>query len=213
MCDMTHSYAWYKSFICVTRLIHMCNGTRSYAWHDSFMCDKAHSYVCPNSFICDTGLIHMCATTHSCVWHDPQESRSSAVSRGWTGWHGRCSAGRRRAAGGPGAPACCFCPRQNCRAGAHARTYARAHPHIPACACEQVCIDTYTHTHVHTRTHINARTYTCISPVALLFHGHASRYFLSCSLTQVCSRTHIRVRFLSLFLSHAHTDIVSLSFT
>jgi len=56
MCDITHSYVWHDSFVCVTWLIHMCDMTHSYVWHDSFMCV--------------TWLIHMCAMTHSCVWHD-----------------------------------------------------------------------------------------------------------------------------------------------
>ena len=30
MCDMTHSYAWHDSFVCVTWLVHMCNMTHSY---------------------------------------------------------------------------------------------------------------------------------------------------------------------------------------
>jgi len=38
MCDMTHSYVWHDSFICVTWLIHMCDMTHSYVWHDSFIC-------------------------------------------------------------------------------------------------------------------------------------------------------------------------------
>jgi len=53
--DMTHSYVWHASFICVTWLIHMCDLTDSYVWHDSFMRV--------------TWLIHMCDTTHSYVWH------------------------------------------------------------------------------------------------------------------------------------------------
>jgi len=87
MCDMTHSYVWHDSFICVTWLnhmcdIHMCDTTHSYVWHDSFicawlihMCDMTrsrvrHSYVWHDSFICVTWLIHMCDMTHSHVWHD-----------------------------------------------------------------------------------------------------------------------------------------------
>ena len=38
MCDMTHSYVWHDSFICVTWLIHMCDMTRSYVWYDSSIC-------------------------------------------------------------------------------------------------------------------------------------------------------------------------------
>ena len=54
--DMTHSYKWHDSFICVAWLIHMC--------------DMTHSYVCHESCICVTWLIHMCDMTHSYVWHD-----------------------------------------------------------------------------------------------------------------------------------------------
>ena len=38
MCDMTHSYVWHDSLICVTWLIHMCDMTHSYAWQDSLIC-------------------------------------------------------------------------------------------------------------------------------------------------------------------------------
>jgi len=61
MCDMTHSYVWHDSFICVPWLIHMCAMTHSYMWHDSF--------------ICMTWLIHGCDRTLSYVtwlifkWH------------------------------------------------------------------------------------------------------------------------------------------------
>ena len=73
MCDMTHSYVWHDSFICVTRLINMCDMTRSYVWHDSFicvtwlihMCDMTDSYVRHDSFICVKWLIHMCGITQS----------------------------------------------------------------------------------------------------------------------------------------------------
>jgi len=98
MCDMTHSYVWHDSFICVTWLIHMCDMTHSYSlsatssaiclihmcdmthsyvWHDSFIrlvsdiiCSLSYSYVWHDSFICVTWLIHMCDMTHSYVWHD-----------------------------------------------------------------------------------------------------------------------------------------------
>jgi len=69
-CDMTLSYAWQDSFICVTWLFHMCDMTLSYAWHDSFICvtwlfhmrDRTLSYVWHDSFMCDMTL--------SYVWHD-----------------------------------------------------------------------------------------------------------------------------------------------
>jgi len=76
MCDMTHSYVWHDSFICLTWLIHMCDMTHSYVWHDSFVCvtcihtcDMTHSYAW-RAFICVTWLIHTCDMSHSYVWHD-----------------------------------------------------------------------------------------------------------------------------------------------
>jgi len=76
MCDMTHSYVWHDSFICVTWLIHMSHSICH--WYDAFnvshialaMCDMTHSYVWHDSFICVPWLIHMCATIHAYVWHD-----------------------------------------------------------------------------------------------------------------------------------------------
>jgi len=53
MCDMTHSYVWHDSFICVTWLIHMCDMTHSHVWHDSFTCV--------------TWLIHICDMTHNLI--------------------------------------------------------------------------------------------------------------------------------------------------
>jgi len=35
--DVTHSYVWHASFICVTCLIHMCDMPHSYVWHASFI--------------------------------------------------------------------------------------------------------------------------------------------------------------------------------
>ena len=77
MCGMTHSYVWQDSFICVTWLIRMCDVTHVYVWHDSFICvtwlihvcDMTHSYVRRGSFVCVMWLIHMCDMTHSYVWH------------------------------------------------------------------------------------------------------------------------------------------------
>ena len=56
MYDMTHSYVWYSSFICVTWLVHVSGMTHSHVWHDSFI------------FV--VRLILMCGKTHSYVWHD-----------------------------------------------------------------------------------------------------------------------------------------------
>ena len=77
MCNMTHSYAWHDSFICVTWLIHMCDVTYSYVWQNSFMCvtwlihmcDMTHSCVWHGSFIRVTWLIHMCDIAHLYVWY------------------------------------------------------------------------------------------------------------------------------------------------
>ena len=42
MCDMTHSYVWHDSFICVTWLIHMCDMTHlSRTW----TCDMTHPSI------------------------------------------------------------------------------------------------------------------------------------------------------------------------
>ena len=66
MCDMTHSYAWHDSFICVTWLIHMCDMTHSYVWHDSFiMWHITHSHVSHDSFICCIRLMDNSSST----WH------------------------------------------------------------------------------------------------------------------------------------------------
>ena len=78
ICDMTHSYVWHDSFICVTWLIHIWDMTYSYVWHDSFirvtwlihMCDMTHWNMWHDSFICATWLIYMCDMTHLCVRYD-----------------------------------------------------------------------------------------------------------------------------------------------
>ena len=69
--DMTHSYLWHDSFICVTWLIHMCDMTPSYVWHDSFICvDMTHSYERYDSIKIVTWLVHMWDMTHAYVRHD-----------------------------------------------------------------------------------------------------------------------------------------------
>ena len=92
MCDMTHSYVWHDSFICVTRLIHTCDMAPLHICHNSFICGTwllpfaglcekgrgAHNEatygflasVWHDSFICVTWLIHTCDKTHWYVWHD-----------------------------------------------------------------------------------------------------------------------------------------------
>jgi len=81
-----------RSFICVRCLILICNMTQSYMWHGSFICvttsaplspPTASGYVCPvtwpifilpyvcrNSFLFVKSLNHTCDMTHSYVWHD-----------------------------------------------------------------------------------------------------------------------------------------------
>jgi len=74
MCDMTHSYVWRDSFICVLVLsaiwnlkfgdlmcVRMCVMT-------NYLCDMTHLYVWYDSFICVTWLIRMCDVTHLYVW-------------------------------------------------------------------------------------------------------------------------------------------------
>jgi len=72
MCDMTHSYVWHDSFICVTWLIRMCVMTHSHVLHDSF--------------ICVTWLIDVRDMTRWCVWHD------SCIRVTWLVSHQRVSA-------------------------------------------------------------------------------------------------------------------------
>jgi len=75
MCDMTHSYVWHDSFICVTWLIHKRDMTHSYAWHYSFICmtwlthmrDMTHSHFQRHdSSISLTQLIHISDNQSSC---------------------------------------------------------------------------------------------------------------------------------------------------
>ena len=65
--DMTHSYVWHDSFICVMWLISACDMSVTGLIH---MFDTTHSYVRHDLFICGTWLIHMCDVTRSCVWRD-----------------------------------------------------------------------------------------------------------------------------------------------
>jgi len=80
--DITHSYVWHDSFICMTRLIHvwhhsiirkvrltdMIDITLSCVWL-IHMYDMTHSHVQHDSSVCVTWLIHMCNMTHFYVWH------------------------------------------------------------------------------------------------------------------------------------------------
>ena len=93
MCDMTHSYVWHDSFICVTWLNHVCHMTHSYVWRGSFacvtwlnhICDMTHSYVHHDPLICATWLIHMCHMTHAHVWLMSRHSRRNGMPP--TQWH------------------------------------------------------------------------------------------------------------------------------
>jgi len=66
-------------YSCVTWLSHMCDVSHSFVWHDSFMCvcvcvsvmHRSPSrciHVWRDSVICVTWLIHLCDVTHSCVY-------------------------------------------------------------------------------------------------------------------------------------------------
>jgi len=85
---------WYDLFICVRRLVRLRDMTHSWAWNDSNICMSwlmpqsvhglralrrsiitcvtwlIHSTVWHDSFICVTWLMHKSDLTHSCVWHD-----------------------------------------------------------------------------------------------------------------------------------------------
>ena len=101
ICDMTHSYVWHDSFLCVTWLIHICDTsfysyvkydsftrmtclcdmTHWYVWHDSFICVTClFSYLWHDTFISETWLIHTCAMSHSHVWHDSDDATLRCVS-------------------------------------------------------------------------------------------------------------------------------------
>ena len=97
MWDMTHSYMWHDSFICVSHdtfdMLYSAACTRrcylrpfvlfdSYVWNDSCirmtwlvnMCDVSHctaQYI-RGSAVCDPScwLIHTCEMTHAYMWND-----------------------------------------------------------------------------------------------------------------------------------------------
>jgi len=89
-CDMTHSYVWHDSFVCVTRLILMRDMTLSYEMTDFHVLNlfffgkflfsnaavRSVECVCEKTkerrdlFVCMTWLKHMCDMTHSNVWPD-----------------------------------------------------------------------------------------------------------------------------------------------
>jgi len=83
--DITRSYVWQDSFVCVTRFDCMCGKIRLYVWrvtwYYSFVCGKIHSYVWQDSFVvwrgsfvcmmCDVILlVRMCGKNLLYVWQD-----------------------------------------------------------------------------------------------------------------------------------------------
>ena len=66
--DMTHSYVWHDSFICVTWLIHMCDMTHSYVWHHSF--NHTHNLSVAQQPTTMTSWIYGCDMTCWYLWHD-----------------------------------------------------------------------------------------------------------------------------------------------
>jgi len=80
LCDMTHSFMWHDSFICVACVaIPLWDMTHSSLWYDSSICvtwlihlhDMTHIYVWHDSFICLACVaIPLCDMTHSSVWLD-----------------------------------------------------------------------------------------------------------------------------------------------
>jgi len=44
MRDLTRSYVWHDSFVCVTWLVGMCDLTRWYVWHTLLVCVTRHTY-------------------------------------------------------------------------------------------------------------------------------------------------------------------------
>jgi len=78
LCEMTHSYVWDDSFICVRWRVYMRDMTQSHVQDSSFifvrwlsyMCDMTHPYVWHDSSICVKWLWHdssMCDMTHPYV--------------------------------------------------------------------------------------------------------------------------------------------------
>jgi len=80
MCDMTHSYVWHDSFICVTWLIHMSLHVIAYSvtWHAMSLLISINHVTRSNEWlasVCDINAhIHMSrvAMSHDMthVWHD-----------------------------------------------------------------------------------------------------------------------------------------------
>jgi len=90
--DMTHSYVWHDSFICVTwfvynvfiRLVLVDSFIHWVIWQCIIllMWHMTYAYVWHDSFLCVTWLTHMCHLTHSHVWNDTSIMYTSA----WYWW-------------------------------------------------------------------------------------------------------------------------------
>ena len=73
MCDSTHPHTGVYCILLFARLVEtLCDMTHSYVWHDSVMCVWHDTLICVARLIymCVTPLIHMCAMTHSYVCYD-----------------------------------------------------------------------------------------------------------------------------------------------
>jgi len=77
--DMTHSYVWLDSFMCVTWHIHVRDKTHSCVvwlwscyveWHDFWICDMTHLHMWYDSFVCVTWLVHVLYGCGHVVWSD-----------------------------------------------------------------------------------------------------------------------------------------------
>jgi len=109
-CNMTHSYVWCDSFICVMWLIHMCDVAHSNVWQDSIvyvtwliavwtqcLCRPLGllkwQSVWHDLFVCMTWLICISDMIHSHVWHKLIAVRAQRLGRilnllkGQPQWH------------------------------------------------------------------------------------------------------------------------------
>jgi len=72
-CDITLSYQWYDSFVCVTWRMRVCISAWQHTWCVTsliYVCDIPHPYVWHDSLIRVTRLIHTCDISHSYVQHE-----------------------------------------------------------------------------------------------------------------------------------------------
>jgi len=65
--ESCHTYEWVK--LCVTWLIYIHNLTHSYVWHDSFICVAWLIHMCDMTHLCVTCLIY----THNNITHSLQD--------------------------------------------------------------------------------------------------------------------------------------------